>query len=819
MGRAPNSGAPQRVSPHVVPKASPFSDEEDEKTTIESGWEEEASTTVEQGEVAEKIRTLGLDAPRRNITNVTSTNAGTVVDEPTVDDQRANAAHSMLTPQSVLARLLITHGNDSGQEIEILPGKSYTIGRAIDNDVVLTDIAVSRKHFDLRHEAGTWVLVDRGSGNGTLVNGNVEDQPFMLANGDTIEIGNTSFRFDNPNGANRAQVPSPDAWRSSNGPSNATYDVDVDEEEPSTVAGKPVRDDPMTPLPIPAPPMRPRTAPPPAPFARPRPTSGPPPMSAPAAYPLGSQGMPVAAQPTIAPHQAMQPLQHPAHLNHAPHQGMQPSPHVPQPHPQTRPPLGSMQPTMLQMDGQPLPNVMPTTIPGQGTPMQPSSPQMQGLPFTYPNLSDHPQHAKMLVATNQHGRDPTAHVPPTPFAGMQAMPQQVYVAPQISRRTKLLLGGAGLTILAAIATIAIIKGSSKGAEPPTPTPPPQGSSSQKPLAQPIDPKPPVKSAAKTDPKLAAKTDPPKADVAKTDPRIDPKLVAKTDPPKVDPPKIAKADPPKVDPPKVDPPKIVKADPPKVDPPKIAKADPPKTPPKVDPPKVDPPKIAKADPPKVDPPKIANTDPPKVDPKKPKKDPKKAQTKRVATGGSNTSDVKSKADALYRAKKFNDAATTLKTAASSLSGSEVGELKNLAGMYEQFGRNYNVGMAPGTPAAQAWDKLKSAQTFDSRIGGAYAEEIQTKRSQIATKAALAFVGAKNFSSALEAVRVAEQGGKNGSTGIVRDSIESHAGELYNAAAKEMDSNPDAAKSKLRQIKGLVGDKSPWFQKANRLLNNN
>ena len=58
MGRAPNPGAPQRVSAHVVPKApNTFSNEdEEEKTTIESGWEDEASTTVEQGEVAEKIR-------------------------------------------------------------------------------------------------------------------------------------------------------------------------------------------------------------------------------------------------------------------------------------------------------------------------------------------------------------------------------------------------------------------------------------------------------------------------------------------------------------------------------------------------------------------------------------------------------------------------------------------------------------------------------------------------------------------------------------------------------------------------------------------
>src|SRR3954468_10286500 len=205
MGRAPNPGGPQRVSAHVVPKAKPFpeeGDDEEEKTTIESGWEEEASTTVEQGEVAEKIRSLAMEAPRRTQTNVTSTNAGQL-DEPTVDDQRANAAISMITPQ-LQARLLVTSGNDTGVELRVAPGKSYTIGRAVDNDIVLTDIAVSRKHFELRYEQGSWVLVYRGSGNGTLVNNNLEDQPFMLANGDTIEIGNTTFRFEIPNGLPRA---------------------------------------------------------------------------------------------------------------------------------------------------------------------------------------------------------------------------------------------------------------------------------------------------------------------------------------------------------------------------------------------------------------------------------------------------------------------------------------------------------------------------------------------------------------------------------------------------------------------------------------
>src|SRR3954469_8801666 len=152
MGRAPNPGAPQRVSAHVVPKAQAFSEDEEEKTTIESGWEEEASTTVEQGEVADKIRALGLgrESSRRPNTNITSTNGGSM-DEPTVDDQRGAAALAMLPPP-IIARLVITAGNDSGQSLEVRPGKTYTIGRGIDNDLVLTDIAVSRKHFDIRNE-------------------------------------------------------------------------------------------------------------------------------------------------------------------------------------------------------------------------------------------------------------------------------------------------------------------------------------------------------------------------------------------------------------------------------------------------------------------------------------------------------------------------------------------------------------------------------------------------------------------------------------------------------------------------------------------
>src|SRR4051812_35644342 len=98
MARASNSGAPQRVSAHVLPKAPPFSaDEEGEKTGRGGGWEEEASTSGEQGEVANKSRAPapGREWGRRPNTNPTSTNGGSM-DELTVDNRnskRLNTSH------------------------------------------------------------------------------------------------------------------------------------------------------------------------------------------------------------------------------------------------------------------------------------------------------------------------------------------------------------------------------------------------------------------------------------------------------------------------------------------------------------------------------------------------------------------------------------------------------------------------------------------------------------------------------------------------------------------------------------------------------
>ena len=53
-----------------------------------------------------------------------------------------------------------------------LPAKAMRIGRVPDNDLVLSDLNVSRHHAELRKSpAGSYEIVDLGSHNGTFVNG------------------------------------------------------------------------------------------------------------------------------------------------------------------------------------------------------------------------------------------------------------------------------------------------------------------------------------------------------------------------------------------------------------------------------------------------------------------------------------------------------------------------------------------------------------------------------------------------------------------------------------------------------------------------
>lgn len=76
-------------------------------------------------------------------------------------------------------------------------GSALTIGRDKNNNIVLTDLLVSRNHAMVRRlGGGDYYVIDSGSSNGTSVNGGRVSAPTRLRNGDRIAIGLTEFVFE-----------------------------------------------------------------------------------------------------------------------------------------------------------------------------------------------------------------------------------------------------------------------------------------------------------------------------------------------------------------------------------------------------------------------------------------------------------------------------------------------------------------------------------------------------------------------------------------------------------------------------------------------
>ena len=77
-----------------------------------------------------------------------------------------------------------------------LSNTRYTIGRQTTCDIVISDNNVSRVHAELRLINNTWSIEDRGSTNGTRINGNLIVEPTQLTPGDAIGFGSVTIRFE-----------------------------------------------------------------------------------------------------------------------------------------------------------------------------------------------------------------------------------------------------------------------------------------------------------------------------------------------------------------------------------------------------------------------------------------------------------------------------------------------------------------------------------------------------------------------------------------------------------------------------------------------
>ena len=92
-----------------------------------------------------------------------------------------------------MPKLVITEGPDASRSFA-LTGSEIIVGRGDQATIQVTDLTVSRDHFSLVAEGGGWKLLDRGSRNRTLVNGEPVVAHF-LQDGDRIAVGSTHFGY------------------------------------------------------------------------------------------------------------------------------------------------------------------------------------------------------------------------------------------------------------------------------------------------------------------------------------------------------------------------------------------------------------------------------------------------------------------------------------------------------------------------------------------------------------------------------------------------------------------------------------------------
>lgn len=98
------------------------------------------------------------------------------------------------TPHSSFSRKLVGwlvsfSLDPNGKDFRIFEGKN-TIGSLPENDIVIPDPTVSKKHFTILYRHGKFLFKDEFSTNGTLINGEILSEG-ELKHGDKITIGNT----------------------------------------------------------------------------------------------------------------------------------------------------------------------------------------------------------------------------------------------------------------------------------------------------------------------------------------------------------------------------------------------------------------------------------------------------------------------------------------------------------------------------------------------------------------------------------------------------------------------------------------------------
>ncbi|MCB9845563.1 MAG: FHA domain-containing protein [Phycisphaeraceae bacterium] len=93
-----------------------------------------------------------------------------------------------------MASLIVVAGPNEGDYYP-LGSRTLVIGRDEACPVQIADERVSRKHAQVRLDAGSYVVMDMKSANGTELNGRTLTTETRLAEGDTIGLGVSKIVF------------------------------------------------------------------------------------------------------------------------------------------------------------------------------------------------------------------------------------------------------------------------------------------------------------------------------------------------------------------------------------------------------------------------------------------------------------------------------------------------------------------------------------------------------------------------------------------------------------------------------------------------
>src|SRR5262245_24646003 len=80
------------------------------------------------------------------------------------------------------------------EQLELNPAAPTLIGRGFECAVRTDDHMVSRLHAEIRLEGGRYVVEDKGSSNGTLVNG-TRVQKHVLNHNDVVQCGTLWLQY------------------------------------------------------------------------------------------------------------------------------------------------------------------------------------------------------------------------------------------------------------------------------------------------------------------------------------------------------------------------------------------------------------------------------------------------------------------------------------------------------------------------------------------------------------------------------------------------------------------------------------------------